>query len=68
MVAVCEEDTGPQGVVGLQQPVGAGQVGEHRQVECVALVGPVESDGKHVAIAFQRDGGERSAPVLSSAE
>ena len=59
VVAVCEEDTRTQGVVGLQQPVGAGQVGEYRQVECVALVGPVETDGKHVAIAFQCDGGQR---------
>ncbi len=68
MVAVCEKDTRTQGVVGLQQPVRAGQIGEYRQVEGVALIGPVESDGKHVAIAFQRDGGELQAPVLSSAE
>ena len=58
VVAVCEEDTRPQGVVGLQQPVRTGQVGEHGQVERVALIGPVQADGQHVAIAFQRDGVE----------
>ena len=58
VVAMCEEDTRPQGVVGLQQPVRTGQVGEHRQVERIALVRSVQADGQHVAIAFQRDGVE----------
>ena len=58
VVAVCEKHTRPQGFVRLQQRVRAGQVGEHRQVERVALVGPVQADGQHVAIAFQRDGVE----------
>ena len=53
VVAVCEEHPGPQGVVRLQQRIRPGQVGDHRQGERVALIGPVQSDGQHVTVAFQ---------------
>jgi hypothetical protein len=58
MITVREQHARPHGGVGFQQPVRAGQVGEHRPVERVAFVRPVQADQQDVSVALQRHGVE----------
>ena len=56
VVAVREEHAGPNRVVGFQQRIGTRQVGQHRSVERIAFVWPVEADQQDVTVPLQGDG------------
>ena len=56
VLAVREQHAGAHRCVGLQQSVGAGQVGEHRLVEGVALVRSIQPDQQDVTVPLKRHG------------
>ncbi len=54
VVAVREQHPGSHRGVGLQQRVGAGEIGEHRAVKRVAFVRSVQADQQNVTVTLQR--------------
>ena len=50
VVAVREQHAGPHRGIGFQHAVGAGQVGEHRPVERIAFVRPVQADQQDMPV------------------
>ena len=49
----CANSTPARTVVRFQDRVGAGQVGQHRPVERIAFVGPVQADQQDVPIPLE---------------
>ena len=57
VVAVGEDESGPQLRIALELTVGEGEFLQKREVGGIALVRSIESDEEHVAVAFDGDSG-----------